>query len=84
MLRSVASGAAAFAVAAAGTVLLAQQAPVFRSGVDLVMVDVSVLDPGGRPVQGLSADQMRLHVDGQPRRTVFRVYLPTASGGLTS
>jgi VWFA-related protein len=47
-----------------------QQAPrpTFRSSVDLVPVDVSVLDRTGRPVSDLSAEDFTLEVDGKPRR----------------
>ena len=40
----------------------------FRSSVDLVPVDVSVLDKNGRPVADLTAADFRLEVDGKPRR----------------
>lgn len=46
----------------------AQPAALFRSGVDLVMVDVSVHDDEGRPVEGLGPDDFVLAVDGRPRR----------------
>ena len=41
--------------------------PIFRSGVDLVTVDASVLDDEGRPIEGLAAQDFELRVDGQPR-----------------
>ncbi len=56
----------------AGTVALSaariQQSPVFRSGVDLVTVDATVVDGDGLPIQGLGPDDFTLKVDGQPRR----------------
>ena len=48
----------------------AQQRPVFRSGVELVTLDVSVVDDGGKPVEGLGAEHFELTVDGAPRRVV--------------
>ena len=47
-----------------------QETPVFRGGVDLVAVDVSVVDPAGRPVRGLEPEDFTLEVDGEPRRIV--------------
>jgi VWFA-related protein len=40
----------------------------FRSAVDLVPVDVSVVDRNGRPVSDLSVGDFTLTVDGKPRR----------------
>jgi VWFA-related protein len=52
--------------------------PTFRTGVDLIQLDVSVLDKDRRPVQGLTAADFTVLVDGQPRPIVaFRaVELP--------
>ncbi len=44
-----------------------QTPPVFKSSVDLVQVDVSVLDRGGRPVEGLTAADFTLLEDGTAR-----------------
>ena len=41
--------------------------PIFRSGVDLVTVDATVLDNEGRPIEGLRAQDFELRVDGRPR-----------------
>jgi VWFA-related protein len=48
----------------------AAQAPVFRSGVDLVAIDVSVVDKSGAPVRSLTADRFTVTVDGRPRRVI--------------
>ncbi|MFO7693004.1 MAG: VWA domain-containing protein [Vicinamibacterales bacterium] len=45
-----------------------QAPPVFKAAVDLVAVDVSVIDGGGRPVRGLDAADFQVTVDGQVRR----------------
>jgi hypothetical protein len=46
----------------------AAQAPQFRSGTDIVTVDVTVLDRSGAPATRLNADDFTLTVDGRPRR----------------
>jgi VWFA-related protein len=58
---------AAMAVVALATATVAAQTPVFRTGVDLVTVDASVLDADGRPIPSLTAADFRLEVDGRER-----------------
>ncbi len=53
-------------------VIAAQQAPpqappVFRAGVDLVHLDVSVLDKDRRPIRGLKAEDFTILEDGKPQ-----------------
>lgn len=65
---------AAFALSGLVALPLAQDAqrpaPTFRSGIDLVAVDVTVLSRGGDPVTGLSAADFTILVDGKPRPIV--------------
>jgi VWFA-related protein len=65
-------GLAAIAMFAMGGSATAQDPPAatFRSSIDLVRVDVSVLGKDGRPIQGLRADDFGLTVDGTARRVV--------------
>ena len=60
-----------------------QEAPVFRGGVELVLLDVSVLDERRRPVRGLTADDFTVLEEGEPRPVVSfsAVELPAAPGG---
>ena len=63
----------ALAVAMAMAMLAAAQEPqaqrtTFRSTVDLVPVDVSVVDKNGTPISDLTAQDFTLAVDGKPRR----------------
>jgi VWFA-related protein len=46
------------------------QGPTFRTGVDLVAVDVSVVDRRGRPVEDLRAPEFSVKIDGEVRRVV--------------
>jgi VWFA-related protein len=54
--------------AAAVTVTAAQQPPRFQSGVEMVVLDVSVLDRDRRPVRGLKASDFTVLEDGQPQK----------------
>ena len=42
----------------------AQQMPVYRAGVDLVVLNVAVLDDDGEPVTGLTAEDFKILEDG--------------------
>ena len=58
------------ATAAAGALALAQaaaQQPTFKTGVQLVRIDVSVLDDKRQPVRGLQASDFTVLEDGQAR-----------------
>jgi VWFA-related protein len=68
-------------VASRALTLAWQDQPVFRSGVDLVTVDVSVVGSDGRPVEGLTAEAFQVLVDGIPRRVLSAVYVPHQPAG---
>ena len=51
----------------------------FRSTVDLVPVDVSVVDKNGRPVRDLTAADFSLLVDGKPRRIASAQFIAIES-----
>ncbi len=56
-----------------------QRPPTFKSGVDLVAVDVNVVDRNGQPVSGLTAEQFEVTVDGRPRRVASATFLDYVS-----
>jgi VWFA-related protein len=58
-----------------GTTLGAQQAPVFRAGVDLVTLRVVVVDPKGQPVTGLTEADFNVRLEGQVRPVRVLNYL---------
>jgi VWFA-related protein len=47
--------------------LTAQQPPTFRTGVEAVVLDVSVLDRDRMPVRGLTASDFAIFEDGRPQ-----------------
>jgi VWFA-related protein len=49
----------------------AAQQPPFRSGVELIAVDVQVVDDQGTPVQSLDARNFQVEIEGRRRRIVF-------------
>jgi VWFA-related protein len=66
-----------------GPWLSAQQAapdppPQFRSGVEVVNIDVNVIDKQGLPLRGLAASDFTVTVGGQPRRVVTADYVDTS------
>jgi VWFA-related protein len=59
-------------VLSAGVMAAEGQAPqaTFRTGVDLIAVDVQVVTENGLPLAGLAPDQFTVRIDGRPRRVV--------------
>ncbi len=45
-----------------------QEQPTFRSGVEIIEIDVSVIDGRGRQIADLTPDEFTVTVDGEPRR----------------
>jgi VWFA-related protein len=63
------------AVIASVAVLAAQQAPIFRAGVDLVTMRVVVVDKQGQPVRGLTESDFTVRLEGQIRPVRVLNYL---------
>nr|AGD93290.1 hypothetical protein orf512 [uncultured bacterium]AGD93323.1 hypothetical protein orf512 [uncultured bacterium] len=47
-----------------------KQAPTFRSGLDVIAVDVQVIDRSGAPVAGLGPEKFTVTINGRPRRVL--------------
>ena len=78
----------AFGLAAVAVVLLTviprAQQPTFRSGVDLVVLDVQVVDSGGHPRLGLGPLAFDVRIDGRRRQVVAADVLRYSSDDGTS
>ena len=61
-------------------VVLAPQQQVFRSGTELVEVDVVVLDSAGRLVRGLTADDFELYDEGDRREVATFSFVDVEPG----
>ena len=71
---------AASLLASGGPLLSAQEArpgqtPAFRSGIEVVTVDVGVVDKQGQPLRGLTPTDFVVTVGGQPRHVVTAEYV---------
>jgi VWFA-related protein len=66
-------------LAAAATTALAQQRPVFRSGADIVAVDVQVVTNDGLPLAGLKPEQFEVFIDGYRRAVQSVEFLRAAT-----
>jgi VWFA-related protein len=64
---------------AGGLLAQSDQAPVFRSGVEVMEVDVTVVDAKGMPVRDLRVPEFTVTVDGQPRRVVSAEFISDSS-----
>ncbi|MCY4506656.1 MAG: VWA domain-containing protein [Acidobacteria bacterium] len=65
-------GLGAFIVASIAFIVAvsAQQAPTFRSGIELIEVDATVIDRDGNPIPDLLSADFSVAVDGEPRAVV--------------
>ena len=67
-------------VIAALGMLSAQQTPSFKSGVDLLTLEATVLDRAGAPVRDLGPGDFTVTVDGKPRAIVSAEYVGFEDG----
>jgi VWFA-related protein len=54
--------------------------PVFRSGADLVRLDVRIFDASGRPIRDLRADEIELTEEGRARPVLLFQHVEEPSG----
>lgn len=73
--RKALAALSALFVATALTTARAQQT-VFRSGVDVVTADVTVVNGNGTPIPGLGAGAFDVKVDGGARRVIWAEFVP--------
>ena len=83
----VVAGTAAALLATGGPPISAQQSgtdqpPAFRSGVEVVTVDVGVVDRQGLPLRGLTPADFVVTVGGQPRQVVTAEFVDRSTGGV--
>jgi len=69
-----------FALLVAATCLMAasgaaQERPTFRSGIDVVLIDVNVVDRSHKPVGGLQPGDFVVSVDGRRRKVVSAQFI---------
>jgi VWFA-related protein len=57
--------------------------PAFRTGVDLLTLQASVLDKAGRPVTDLTPDDFGVSIEGKPRKVLFARFRQTGSSSNT-
>jgi VWFA-related protein len=57
-----------------------REQPPFRTGIELVTVDTTVLDRQGQPLRGLQAQDFVVSVGGQPRRVVSAEFVEWTPG----
>ena len=51
------------------------QTPVFRTGIEVLPLDVTVLDRDGQQVKDLASGEFQVEVDGKPRKVVTAEYI---------
>jgi VWFA-related protein len=66
--------------AASSSFAQTQPPPVFRSGVDLVRLDVRVTDADGRPIADLRPDEVQIKEEGTPRPVLLFQHVEAPRG----
>ena len=58
-----------------------QTAPSFRSGVEALPVDVTVVNDRGEPIRDLIVSDFTVRIDGRPRKVVSAQWIAAAGTG---
>ena len=58
--------------------------PVFRSGVETLPLDVTVVNGRGEPIRDLIASDFTVRLDGRPRRVLSAQWVPSAAGATSA
>jgi len=58
-----------------GAGVAGQQQPTFRSGIEVVAIDVNVVDAQAKPIEGLKPENFKVTVDRKPRTIVSAQYI---------
>lgn len=61
-----------------------EQIPSFRSGVEVVTIDVTVVDKQGQPQRGLTPADFTVLVAGQPRRVVTAEFIDRSAQAIAA
>jgi VWFA-related protein len=83
-MRALGVGVTAAVIAAGLVAVRAQQAPAFRSSVNMLAVDALVIDRQGTPILGLLPDDFSVTVNNQPRRVVSATLVQYGGSTATS
>ena len=78
-MRSTVVSVVLAACSIAGLAAQSSQTPVFRSSIELLEVDVSVVDGSGQPIENLRVPEFSVNVDGRPRRVMNAEYISDVS-----
>ena len=62
-------------VSSSVVLLVGQQRPTFRSGVEVILIDVNVVDRSHAPVDDLTPSDFVVSVDYKPRNVVSAQFL---------
>ena len=72
------------ALSLAGSAQQAQPPQTFRSGVDLILIEATVLDKDGKPISDLQAKDFSIKIAGKTRTVAAAEYIPAGRAAATA